>query len=67
MKLSKRELDCVTLLIEGKTLNEAATKLNITSCTAKHYLKNIRLKLNSKNMAQTIYKVMKLNLLKRED
>lgn len=65
--LSNREIECITLASQGQTVSEISSTLNLKITTIKHYQKNIRLKLNTKNMAQTIYKAVKFNLIKMED
>ena len=52
--LSDRELEIIQFLIKGKTAKEIAETLNISECTVKTYLKNIREKLDAKNAAEIV-------------
>ena len=52
--LTKRELECVTLVVCGLTQAQIAHCLNISINTAKHYISNCRNKLRCKNRFELI-------------
>ena len=52
--LSDRELEIIHFLIKGLTAKEIADSLNISECTVKTHLKNIREKLDAKNAAEIV-------------
>lgn len=61
--LSRREKECVYWTSQGKTIEETSKLLQLTPCTVKFYLKNVRIKLDCKNKAHLIFKVMKFQLI----
>lgn len=60
--LSNRELNCVNLLLQGKTVNELAVLLNISSRTAEKHLIHIKEKLDCKTMFQLGNKISAFGL-----
>jgi len=53
-ELSDRELEIIQYLLKGITAKEIADCLNISVCTVKTHLKNIREKLEAKNAAEIV-------------
>lgn len=62
-RLSAREKQCLRLTSFGKTLNEIAKIMQISSHTVNQYKRNILKKLSSKNMSQAIAKAIFHGLL----
>ena len=61
--LSKRELEIVKWVHQGKTNNEIAELLHISAFTVKNHVKNILDKLGAANRAHAVAKVLDLGLL----
>ena len=61
--LTTRELECLRWIARGKDTSEIAIILNISSHTARDYLKSARYKLDSVSSAQAVSKAVKLGLL----
>jgi DNA-binding NarL/FixJ family response regulator len=61
--LTKRELEVLTLLAEGKTDREIANELSIAESTAKNHVSNILGKLNVPNRAGAVAAGYQLNLI----
>lgn len=57
--LTKRELDCVQCLLQGKTLQQTAEMLFISPRTAETHLENVRQKLHCQNKSELIAKLLK--------
>ncbi len=53
-KLSPREIDCVELILQGKTAKEIARHLNLSYRTVEFYLNNLRQKTGSRNKFELI-------------
>ena len=56
--LSKRETQCVNLLVRGKTAKMIAQNLGVSQRTVEHYLENIKLKLSVDSSSELIDKAM---------
>ncbi|KTD11917.1 LuxR family transcriptional regulator [Legionella gratiana] len=57
--LSKREIDCLQHLIQGKTTKMTAKILRLSPRTVEYYLENIKAKLGVNSKAELIHKVMR--------
>ncbi len=55
---SKREMECIYLLIRGKTSKMIAKELNLSYRTVEHYLENIKIKLNVSTKAALVEKII---------
>lgn len=62
-KLTKREKQVVTCLINGLTFKKAAFELNVNTCTINQHLKKIYIKLNVNSKSELISKVLSQNIL----
>lgn len=60
--LTTRELDCIPMILSGKTMREMAKTLNISPRTIENHLSSLKIKMNAKNKEVLIIKLMKLNL-----
>lgn len=58
--LSKREIECLRLLSQGKTVKLCAEELRLSPRTVEHYLENIKMKLNVKTRTQLIEKALEI-------
>lgn len=58
--LSKREIECLRLLLQGKTVKLCAHELRLSPRTVEHYLENIKVKLNVKTRTQLIEKALEI-------
>lgn len=58
VKLTQRELDCITYLLENKTAEETASFMNISRRTVESYFENLKTKLNC-NSKNELYTKMK--------
>lgn len=63
LSLTKRELECLTWIADGKTSGEISTILKISESTVIFHIKNIIKKLEVNNRTQAISKAMLLGLL----
>ena len=61
--LAMRELECLSWVARGKEATDIAIILNISSHTARDYLKSARYKLDCVTSAQAVSKAVKLRLL----
>jgi DNA-binding CsgD family transcriptional regulator len=61
--LTMRELECLSWVARGKEATDIAIILNISSHTARDYLKSARYKLDCVTSAQAVSKAVKLRLL----
>lgn len=59
--LSKRQMECCKLLLQGKTLKEIADALCLSARTVEYYIGNVKNKLNCKNKAELIKKLLSYN------
>ena len=60
---SKREMECLYLIADGKTYGEVATILGISEHTARSYFGSLRRKLNCVTLAQVVGKAKILGLI----
>jgi len=63
LELSKRELEILSLLAQGHSNQEIATKLFISLSTVKTHIQNLFEKLDVKRRTQAIEKAKRLNLI----
>lgn len=56
--LSRQEINCLRLLVAGKTFKLTAQALNLSPRTVEHYIDNIKYKLNVKSKSELIEKVV---------
>jgi len=61
--LTKRELEVLKLLIEGKTNSQIATEIIVSTNTAKAHVGSILTKLNVKDRVQAAVKAVRINLV----
>ena len=54
--LSRREMECLNLIADGKTYGEVASILGISEHTVRGYFRSLRLKLNCSTLAQVVGK-----------
>ena len=62
VKLTKREQECLTLLMRGKTAKEVAVSLNLSIRTIESYLNNLKYKFNCLSKSQLLKKAYELGL-----
>lgn len=62
LKLTKREWQCVDLLLQGKSSKIIATHLNLSQRTVEHYLDGVRLKLKCRNRQELIVKLLPMTI-----
>lgn len=62
--LTKRQCECLYLLVRGKTMKQIANELNISSKTVEHYLDAIKIKLNCYSRSELIEKALQLQFIK---
>lgn len=58
MALSKRELDCVKLLLSGLTSKEIGSHLNLSYRTIEDYISSLKRKFNARNKSDLIVKLL---------
>lgn len=58
--LSRREIECLRLLSQGKTVKLCAEELRLSPRTVEHYLENIKVKLNVRTRTQLIEKALEI-------
>lgn len=61
--LSKREIECLNLVVSGKPSKEIGKILNISHRTVEHHIESMRIKLKCKNKVELIYKAFQQALL----
>ena len=61
--LSRREMECLNLIADGKTYSEVASILGISEHTVRGYFRSLRLKLNCSTLAQVVGKAKDLELI----
>lgn len=61
--LTRREMDCILRVVQGKTIITIATELKLSPRTVEFYLKNVKSKLRCRTKAQLIEKVIQNNFL----
>ncbi|WP_232051862.1 response regulator transcription factor [Aquicella siphonis] len=57
-KLTKRECECVFLLVRGKTAKEMADLLLLSKRIIESYIENIKNKMNCQNKAELLVKAV---------
>ncbi len=57
--LSRRENECLILVVQGKTAREIAILLDLSKRTVEHYIENIKIKYNVGKKSELIEKVIK--------
>lgn len=62
-RLTKREVDCLFWVSEGKEASDIATILSISKYTVRDYLKSARFKLDCVTSTQAVSKAVKLGLI----
>lgn len=62
--LSPRQIECLQGLKEGLTICNVAEKLKVSPETVKSHLKEIRLRLDSKNNIHSVINALKLGIIK---
>lgn len=62
-RLTRREVDCLFWVSEGKEASDIATILSISKFTVRDYLKSARFKLDCVTSTQAVSKAVKLGLL----
>ncbi|SRR5579883_86936 len=60
LKLSPRQHSCAKLILAGKTANEIAESLSLSTRTIESYINNLKIKLNCANRADLIVKLIKI-------
>lgn len=58
--LTKRQIECLHLLVKGKTIKKIALILHLSAKTVEHYLDAIKLKLNANDRSELIEKALQL-------
>lgn len=58
LKLSKRELDCAALLLNGLTSKEIGSHLSLSYRTIEDYINSLKRKLNARNKSELIVKLL---------
>ena len=66
IKLTKREIEVLTLVIEGKASKEVAELLYVSKRTVDFHLANIYEKLNVSNRVQAFRRAVSLGLISAE-
>lgn len=64
IKLSRREIECLSWAAAGKTFGEIATILSLSERTVKFYLDVARVKLRSTNITQAVSKAVTMNVIR---
>jgi DNA-binding CsgD family transcriptional regulator len=54
MYFTKREAECMTWLLKGKTINSIATILNLSPRTVEYYVKNMKAKIGCRTKFELI-------------
>lgn len=61
--LSKRELDCLRLVAEGRTSNDVAIAFDLSENTVNHHLAAVCRKLEALNRTHAVTKAFRMGLL----
>lgn|SRR3990167_3788943 len=61
--LTKREADCMFLLVQDMTIVQTAEKLGLSARTVEFYVKNLKFKLHCGSKKQLIQKILQSTLL----
>jgi DNA-binding CsgD family transcriptional regulator len=64
---TKREAECMMMLIKGKTINKAAIALRLSPRTVEFYLKNMKAKVRCRTKHELIEKVLESSFLQNLD
>ena len=64
IKLSRREVECLSWAAAGKTFSEIALILSLSERTVKFYLDMARIKLRSTNVTQAVSKAATMNIIR---
>lgn len=49
VRFTRREVDCLQFLLEGKTIADTAVELGLSPRTVEYYVKNMRLKISARS------------------
>ena len=60
---SKREMECLRFIADGKTYGEVASILGISEHTVRGYFRSLRFKLNCSTLAQVVAKAKSLKII----
>lgn len=64
---TKREAECMVLLLRGKTINSVATKLNLSPRTVEYYVKNMKIKVGCRTKFELIDLIYASEFMKNID
>lgn len=64
---TKREAECMIMLIKGKTINKVAVALSLSPRTIEFYLKNMKAKIGCRTKFELIERVLESNFLQNLD
>jgi len=64
-RLTKREMECLSYILQGRTLKETADILQLSKRTVETYFENIKNKLGCKNKTELLLQVSSRGILKR--
>lgn len=64
---TKREAECMALLLKGKTINSIATILKISPRTVEYYVKNMKYKLGCRTKFELVDLVYASNFMQHVD
>ena len=64
---TKREAECMVLLLKGKTINSVASMLNLSPRTVEYYIKNMKSKLGCRTKFELIDLVYASEFMKNVD
>ncbi len=62
IKLTDRQIDCIKLMLEGKTAKMIGTVLNLSPRTIEAYIHHLKRKLLCRNKSELIAKFIQMNL-----
>lgn len=62
MALSKRELDCASLLLNGLTSKEMGSHLSLSYRTIEDYINSLKRKFNARNKSDLIVKLLEYGM-----
>jgi DNA-binding NarL/FixJ family response regulator len=63
MSLGKRELQCLSLVAEGRTNQEIAVAMSTTKATIQSYMRRVLRKLGANDRAHAVYLALKSGVL----
>jgi DNA-binding CsgD family transcriptional regulator len=61
---TKREAQCMLLLLKGKTMKEAADILSLSARTIEYYIKNMKIKIECRTKSELIGAVIESDFIK---